>query len=112
MGAQELWDRESPHAVRHRLDDFFAQEGAEDGSPLGSAGAAETAARAGEGEEVLAVAGVAEDAGETAVEVATVEEGVDDIVDEAAPAAAGTLEALLPLTLDGLVACVDQVVER
>lgn len=112
VGTQELWNSERPHAVRYRLDDLLAQEGAEEGAALGGAGGAEAAAGTGEGEEVLAVAGIAEDAGKAPLEVATVEEGVDDIVDEAAPMAAGALEALLPLDFRGLVPCVDQVIER
>jgi hypothetical protein len=45
------------------------------------------------------------------LEVAAVDEGVDDTVDQAAPAAVGRLEALLPLPLDLLVALLHQAVE-
>jgi len=45
------------------------------------------------------------------LEVAAVDEGVDDAVDEAAPASVGRLEALLPSPLDLLVALLHQTVE-
>ena len=46
------------------------------------------------------------------LEVAAVEEDVDDAIDEAAPAAVGRLEALLPPLLDLLVALLHQAIER
>ena len=45
-------------------------------------------------------------------QVAAVEEGVDDIVEETPPAAVAVLEALVPELLDLLVAALDKAVER
>ncbi len=56
-------------------------------------------------------AGVTEDAGEAALEIAAVEEGVDDAVAQTPPAAVGPLEALLPLAPDLVVALIDQAVQ-
>ena len=112
VGSQELGDSEGPQAVPHRLDDLFAQEETEHRSALGGARRAESAARTGESQQVLGPAGIAEDAGEAALEIAAIEEGVDDVVKQTAPAAVGPLEAIVPLALDLVVALVDQVVER
>lgn len=95
----------------HLLCDFFPQQGSEHGPSLGRAGRTEAATGTGEGQQVLGSTGVAEDAGEAVLEVAAVDEGVDDTVDEAAPAAVGRLEALLPMPLDLFVALLHQAVE-
>ena len=98
--------------MTHVLEDLLAQQGAEDGPSLGRAGGAESSAGEGEGEDVLTLADVADDTGKAVFEVATVEKGVDDLVDETPPAAVGGLESLLPQSLDLLVAPLDQAVQR
>jgi hypothetical protein len=112
IGSQELRHRERPQTVTHFLDDLLAQQGTEEDPSLGRAGGAEAATGTGEGKEVFALAGIAEDTGEATLEVAAVEEGVDDLVDETTPATAGRLESLLPQPLDLLVAPLDQTVQR
>ena len=39
----------------------------------------------GEGKQILALTGITEDPGEVVLEIATIEKGVDDCIDEAAP---------------------------
>ena len=62
-------------------------EGAEDHPALGRAGWAEASTETGEGKEIFALAGITEDPGEAVLEVAAVEKGEHDSVDEAAPTA-------------------------
>ena len=93
------------------LGDFFPQEHSEHGPSLGCTGRAEAATGTGEREQVLGSTGVTEDSGETVLEIAAVDEGVDDTVEEAAPATEGRLEALLPSPLDLFVALLHQAVE-
>jgi len=86
--SQELGHGEGSQTVTHLLDDFFPEKGSEHRPSLGRAGRAESATGTGEGEEILPLASITEDASEAVLVVAAVEEGVDDLVDEAAPAAA------------------------
>ena len=88
IGSQKLGYSERPKTMTHLLDHFLAQEGAEEYSALRRAGGAEPSSGAGEGKEILVLASFTEDAGEAVLEVAAVEKGVHDSLDEAAPAAA------------------------
>jgi hypothetical protein len=95
-GAQQLRDGQGPHAVRDVVQHLVAQEGAEDRTAFRRTRWAESAAGAGEGEQVLVAARVAGDAGKASTQVPAVGEGEDHIVDEASPASVEGLEALLP----------------
>ena len=53
-----------------------------------------------DGRFILAVTAVAEHTSEPSMEVAAVEKGVDDLVEQAAPAVTGGLVALFPRPLD------------
>ena len=75
----------------HILGDLFAQEGSEHPPSLRRAGRAEPPTGTGEGQQILALAGVTHDPGEAVLEVTAVNEGVDDSVYEAAPVAVGVL---------------------
>ncbi len=70
VGSQELRNGEGPEAVPHLLHDLVAQQDAEHRPQLGRARRAESSTRTGEGQRVLGPAGVTEDAGEDALEIA------------------------------------------
>jgi hypothetical protein len=111
VGAQELRDGERPEAVADRLEDLLLKKGAEEGAPLGGTRGTEAATGTREGQQVLAVTAVAEDASESLAEVATVEKGVDDLVEQAAPTATGGLVAPLPRPLDLVVDLLDEAIQ-
>lgn len=109
--AQQLGDRERPETVAHALQYLLLKEGSEHGCSLRRTRGTEPSSSTREGEQILALAGVAVDARESSIQVTTVAEGVDDIVDETSPASVPGLEAFFPGPLDILVAVLDEPVE-
>ena len=93
--AQHLGDAEGEMAVRDGEQDRLGQQRAEELDLLLVAGGAEPAPLAGERQQVLVLAVIAADAGEPALEVAAVEELVDDLRDDGAQEAVAGLVALL-----------------
>lgn len=93
-------------------DHLVPEKDSEDSPSLGRTGWAESATGATERQQVLTLAGVAGDSGKAPVEIATIGEGIDHAVDEAAPTTVARLEALFLSPFDRLVALLDQAVER
>jgi hypothetical protein len=91
---------------------LLAQEGSENGATFGVAGGADAASFAGEGDQVLVLAGVTDYPGEAALEIAAIEKGVDESIETAPPSAVRGLETLLPRALDRVVVLLDQGEER
>ena len=80
--AEHLGQGQDVMAVGHGREDAGGEEGGGGLDVFLMAGGAEPAAFAGESQEVFVPAMVAADTGETAVEVAAVEEFVDDLRDD------------------------------
>lgn len=87
IGAEHFGQGQDVMAVGHGSKDAGGEEGGGGLDVFLVAGGAEPAAFAGEGQEVFVAAVVAADAGEAAVEVAAVEEFVDDLRDDGAQGA-------------------------
>ena len=112
VGAQELGQGEGPQAVADLFNHLLAQEGSENGASFGVAGRADAASLAGEGDQVLVLAGVTDHPGEAMLEISAIEKGVDESIEIAPPTAVRGLEPLLPGGLDRVVVLLDQGVER
>ncbi len=82
--------------MRHRGQQGLVQPEAPPRQPFGVATGAEVARLAGEGEEVLVVAGIAADPGEAVLQETAIEKLVHDLGDHPAPVAEGRGKALIP----------------
>ena len=105
IGAEHFGDGQDVMTVGHGREDAGGEEGGGGLDVFLVAGGTEPAAFAGEGEEVFVAAVVAADPGEAAVEVAAVEEFVDDLGDDGAQGAeAGLVVVRVALDERGEVA--------
>ena len=94
IGAEHFRNRQDVMAVGHGRQDAGGEEGGGGLDVFLVAGGAEPAAFAGEGQEVFVAAVVAADAGEASVEIAAVEEFVDDLGHDGAQGAEAGLVVL------------------
>ena len=94
IGAEHFWDGQDVVAVGHGRQDLVEDEAAGGLDVFLVAGGTEPAAFAGEGEQVLVRAVVAANAGKAALEVAALEEFVDDFGNDGAEGAEAGLAGL------------------
>ena len=106
IGAEHFGDGQDVVAVGHGGEDLVEDEAGGGLDVFLVAGGTEPAAFAGEGEQILVLAVVAANAGKAALEVAALEEFVDDLGDDGAEGA----EAGLVILGIGLLECVIMMV--
>ena len=109
---QHFRQGERPHCVPDLFEHLVGQESREGRSTLCPTTRAEASLLAACRHEVLIATVRASDASKARLKSAAVQVGVDDIVDEDSPEAVALLEAPLPDTLDLVVQCLDQAIER